>query len=73
MGIGEDIFDKSTECFKEVALYTPTGATLLHEVSIFPAEATHFIIIGCCPMFILLVKERRRRKERKRSHGAHSA
>lgn len=54
----EELFEKGTECTKEIALYTPTGAALLHEVSFMSAEVTHFVLIFSVPIVVLLVKGR---------------
>ena len=54
--LGEEIFDKATECTKEIALYTPSGAALLHEVSFLSPGVTHVVLIICCPLIVLLVK-----------------
>lgn len=54
--LGEELFEKVTECSKEIALYTPSGAAFLHEVSFLPPGVTHVVLILCCPVVVLLVK-----------------
>lgn len=54
--LGEELFDRGTECIKEIALYTPSGAALLSQVTVLPAEVTHLMFIFCCPLIVILVK-----------------
>ena len=62
----EDIVDKGVECFKEVFLYTPSGAVVLQSATSFlPIEITHLVLIFCCPLIVVVVKERRHRKKRR--------
>lgn len=64
--VSEDIVDKGVECFKEVFLYTPSGAVVLQSATAFlPVEITHLVLIFCCPLIVVVVKERRHRKKRK--------
>ena len=62
----EEVVDKGLECFKEVALYTPSGAVTLQCVTGFlPAEATHLVLIFCCPLIVIVMKHRRHKRQRK--------
>lgn len=67
MPLGEEILDKGVECFKEVVLYTPSGAvTLQYVTSWMPLEATHLLMIFCCPLVVITAKHRRMKRKQKR-------
>lgn len=66
MGFGEEIFEKSAECVKEAMLYTPSGAALLGEVSFIPGEVTHWVLIVCCPLVVLVIKGNRQHRKHHR-------
>lgn len=63
--IRDELIDKGIECFKEVGLYTPSGAIVLHEITAFlPTEITHVTLIVCCPAIVIAMKHRRLKRER---------